>query len=174
MFTPEGESPVTKGFVGKGVGLRSEGRGEGPRCLTTTHSYRPSVWGQVAHLWGQTGIHSRECGSKACRHAGTQKESLLSSLPTPQPLLLNITSFLPCSPPRDSQQSGSSCNVGTSGRVGANFCPKTSPSQLLVENSGSSSIVGAGQGQLPALNHLPTLCCLNSVPLQAFCCHLPK
>lgn len=66
-------------------------------------------------------------------------------------LLLLLASFLPasppilpCSPPHDLQQSVSSGNAGTSGRVGANFCPKTSPSQLLVESSDSSSILGAG------------------------------
>lgn len=151
-----------------GAGMRTGGNWEGPGlCLTTgevvhtspqTHTpyFRPSVWGGAAHLWGQTGSRSRGCGSRGRHHAGTQRErelSQLCSLPISSLPPPNITTHA-ChsSPLHDSQQSGSSGSAGTSDRVGANFCPKTSPSRLVVEKGGSS---GGRQGDPPALYHLP-------------------
>lgn len=96
MFTPEGESLITKGLGLGASGLRAGGNWEGPGvCLTTggvvhtfsqTHMphFRPGVWSGAAHLWGQTGSRSRGCGSRGRRHAGTQRErepSQLASFP---------------------------------------------------------------------------------------------
>lgn len=83
MFTPEGESPITKGLVAGGYWGRDEGNWEGSGvCLTTgevvhtspqTHIpyFRPTVWDGAAHLWGQRGSRSRGCGSRGRRHAET-------------------------------------------------------------------------------------------------------
>lgn len=176
MFTPEGESPVTKGFGGKGVGLRTKGRGETPEISDHKESC-PHILIHHNTLGPVSGVRLPTFGAKqvaiagdvAVRHAimlEHRKRILSAFLPASRRLPPSTASLPSCSPPRDSQQSGSSCNVGTSGTVGANFCPKTSPSQLLVENSDGSSILGMGQGQLPALSHLPTLCCLKKA-LQA-------
>lgn len=139
--------------------------------------FRPSVWGGAAHLWGQTGSRSRGCGSRGRRHAGIQREIepsqfgfFFSHL---QPLSSQHNhSSLPCSPQRDSQQSGSSGSAGTSDRVGANFCPKTSPSQLVMER-GSSPRGRAGRPTCLAPPSCPLIPILHAPP-QAFPCHLPK
>lgn len=136
-----------------GVGLRDEGNREGSGvCLTTgevdhtspqTHMpyFRPAVWGGAAHLWGQTGSHSRGCGSRGRRHAETERKRAISAWRSSHlqpPSSQHKHPSLHCSPQHDSRQSGSSGSAGTSDRVGANFCPKTSPSQLVVERTGNS------------------------------------
>lgn len=141
MFTPEGENPITKG-LGVG-GRRAEGWRElGGACSVFDHRgncpHRPTC-----HTSGPaSGVGLPTFGAKQVAIAGNvavggavmlghRKRGvsawLFSSLPP------SSHPPLPCSPQRDSQQSGSSGTAGTSGRVGANFCPKTSPSQLVEE-----------------------------------------
>ena len=143
MFTPEGENPITKGLGARGCW--AEGwRDLGGACSVFDHRgncpHRPTC-----HTSGPvSGVGLPTFGAKQVAIAGNvavggavmlghrEKERRLS-LALFQPPSQHSHPPLPDSPQRDSQQSGSSGTAGTSDRVGANFCPKTSPSQLVEE-----------------------------------------
>lgn len=188
MFTPEGESPITKGLgAGEGAGLKAGGNWEGSGvCLTTgevvhtspqTHMpyFRPIVWGGAAHLWGQTGSHSRGCGSRGRRHAGTQREretSQLGSFPIcslPPPSIITH----PCPAHLSVTPSSQGLPAPLAPQTGS--VPISAQRHHLLSWWGRD---GSSRGRAGRPTYLvPPPCPLMPIlhpSLLAFCCHLPK
>lgn len=127
---------------------------------TQTHMpyFRPSVWGGAAHLWGQTGSRSRECGSRGRRHAGTQRErepSQLGSFPISLLSPPNITTH--------SFPAHLSMTPRSQGLPAA-LAPQTGSVPISAQRHhllswGWREVValGTGHGDPPAWHHLPAL-----------------